>query len=103
MRTFLETERLLLRQFTEGDVGNLVALDSDPVVMRYLTGEPTPRVEIENAVLPGILRDYQRGPAGRWAALDRTTGEFIGWLALQPPAGGGVEELELGYRLMVSA
>jgi RimJ/RimL family protein N-acetyltransferase len=34
----LETERLRLRQFTAGDVGNLVELDSDPEVMRYING-----------------------------------------------------------------
>lgn len=96
---FLETDRLVLRRFTEADVDNLVSLDSDPEVMRFLAGEPTPRVEIEEEVLPRILRDYDLGPAGRWAALDRSTGEFVGWFALQPPEDGGVGEVELGYRL----
>ncbi|WUI04283.1 GNAT family N-acetyltransferase [Spirillospora sp. NBC_00431] len=99
MGVFLETDRLVLRRFTEADVDNLVSLDSDPEVMRFLAGEPTPRVEIEEEVLPRILRDYDLGPAGRWAALDRSTGEFVGWFALQPPEDGGVGEVELGYRL----
>jgi RimJ/RimL family protein N-acetyltransferase len=39
----LETPRLALRQFTEDDVDNLFDLNSDPEVMRYLTGgRPTP-------------------------------------------------------------
>ncbi len=43
MLTFLETERLLLRQFTSDDTELLVELDSDPRVMRYITGGiPTP-------------------------------------------------------------
>ncbi|MET9297625.1 GNAT family N-acetyltransferase [Streptomyces sp. NPDC003077] len=102
MHVFLETERLTLRRFTEDDVDNLVRLDADPRVMRFLTGEPTPRAEIENELLPRILRDYARGPAGRWAAVERDTGAFVGWLALDPPRDGGVEEVELGYRLMAS-
>ncbi|MCP2257634.1 Protein N-acetyltransferase, RimJ/RimL family [Streptoalloteichus tenebrarius] len=102
MRVFLETDRLVLRRFTESDVDNLVELDGDPAVMRFLTGEPTPRSEIENEILPRILRDYRRGPAGRWAAHERSTGEFVGWLALQPPEDGAVAELELGYRLKAS-
>jgi RimJ/RimL family protein N-acetyltransferase len=44
MQVFLETRRLLLRRFTEADADNLFDLDSDPEVMRFLTGaEPTPR------------------------------------------------------------
>ncbi|MFB9928298.1 GNAT family N-acetyltransferase [Amycolatopsis halotolerans] len=101
--TFLETDRLLLRRFTEDDVENLVQLDSDPQVMRFLTGEPTPRAEVEHKILPAILRDYHNGPAGRWAAIERETGEFIGWISLDPPEDGSTAELELGYRLMAKA
>ena len=44
MQVYLETERLILRWFTEADVDNLVDLDGDPDVMRYLNGgKPTPR------------------------------------------------------------
>ena len=44
MQIFLETERLVLRWFTEDDVDNLVELDGDPDVMRFVNGgRPTPR------------------------------------------------------------
>ena len=44
MQVFLETERLVLRRFTEADADNLFDLDGDPEVMRFLTGgKPTPR------------------------------------------------------------
>ena len=33
----LETTRLRLRRFTDGDIERLVELDSDPEVMRYIT------------------------------------------------------------------
>ncbi|MFB8280322.1 GNAT family N-acetyltransferase [Nocardia colli] len=99
---FLETDRLVLRRFTEADVDNLVWLDSDPAVMRYLTGEPTPRAEIEREMLPRILRGYGQGPVGRWAAVDRATGKFVGWFGLQPADDGSAREVELGYRLAAS-
>ncbi|MGW7533238.1 GNAT family N-acetyltransferase [Amycolatopsis sp. NPDC054798] len=99
----LETERLLLRRFTEADAENLVELDSDPQVMRFLTGKPTPRAEIERKVLPAILSEYERGPAGQWAAIERASGEFLGWISLRPPEDGSTTELELGYRLMAKA
>jgi RimJ/RimL family protein N-acetyltransferase len=49
MHIVLETQRLTLRQFTEDDVHNLFDLNSDPEVMRYLTGgRPTPREELRD-------------------------------------------------------
>ncbi|MGX1810915.1 GNAT family N-acetyltransferase [Nocardia sp. NPDC055321] len=97
VNVFVQTDRLVLRRFTDADVENLVRLDSEPAVMRFLTGEPTPRDEIEHGVLPRILRDYQLGPAGRFAVIERSTAAFVGWLALQPPQDGSVTEVELGY------
>jgi len=50
MQIFLETERLELRRFTDDDVENLVELDSDPEVMRFINGgRPTARDEIETS------------------------------------------------------
>jgi RimJ/RimL family protein N-acetyltransferase len=100
---FLETERLTLRRLTESDVDNLVALDGDPAVMRYLTGRPTPREVVENEILPWILRLYDTfGGLGLWAAIERSTGDFLGWFELRPN-DGDVTDLELGYRLRRSA
>jgi RimJ/RimL family protein N-acetyltransferase len=97
---FLRTDRLVLRRFTEADVDNLVGLDSDPRVMRLLTGgKATPRADIEDRVLPAILRFYPLGPAGCWAAENRETGVFLGWMSLKPADDGDAEEVELGYRL----
>jgi len=104
MDVFLQTSRLRLRRFTTVDADNLVALDGDPEVMRYLTnGKPTTREAIENQVLPSILRCYEQSDAGRWAAEDLASGEFLGWLSLQPPTDGSTTELDLGYRLLRSA
>ena len=99
-------ERPLLRRITAGDVDDLVELDSDPVVMRFLTnGTPTPREVIERQTLPGILRGYERlGGLGRMAAIERSTGAFIGWIGFDPPEDGRPDdEVELGYRLRRSA
>ena len=68
--------------------------------MRYLTnGKPTAREVVESEVLPSILRCYERSEAGRWAAEDLASGEFLGWLSPQPPKDGSTAELDLGYRL----
>ncbi|GAA5534407.1 hypothetical protein Dalu01_02818 [Deinococcus aluminii] len=101
----LETERLLLRRFTEADEDRLWDLDRDPAVMRFLNGgRPTPREMVREEVLPHILAEYGRWEAyGRWAAEERATGEFLGWFALRPVSGEDFTCLELGYRLRRSA
>jgi RimJ/RimL family protein N-acetyltransferase len=106
MEVFLETERLLLRRFTVADVDNLVELDSDPEVMRYVTGgRATTRDEIRDEVLPAFLGYYDRYPGyGFWAVVEKATGVFLGWFHLRPaPESGRPGEPELGYRLRRSA
>jgi len=80
MQVFLETPRLVLRRFTPADVDNLVSLNADPDVMRFLTGGiPTGRDEIENELLPAFLGYYERCDGyGFWAAIEKRTGEFLG-------------------------
>lgn len=101
MHVFLRTDRMVLRHFTEADVDLLVELDSDPEVMRFITGgRPTPREEVEQDVLPAFLDYYQRFSGyGFWAAVEVATGAFLGWFHLRPREGGSPDEAELGYRL----
>jgi RimJ/RimL family protein N-acetyltransferase len=105
MVVFLETERLLLRQFKLRDADLLLELDSDPRVMRYITGgAPTSRDEIEGEVLPAFLDYYHRFPGyGFWAAIEKSTGEFLGWFHYRPEPDAAQDEPELGYRLRVAA
>ena len=105
MQVFLETDRLVLRQFTMADAGNLVSLDADPDVMRFVTGGiPTSREEIQNEVLPAFLGYYQRYEGyGFWAAIEKATGEFLGWFHFRPRPDAAPGEVELGYRLRKSA
>jgi RimJ/RimL family protein N-acetyltransferase len=105
MQIFLETERLVLRRFTEDDLDNLVELDGDPDVMRFVNGgRPTPPDEIQNEVLPTFLDYYERFAGyGFWAAVEKSTERFVGWFHLRPAEGGRPDEVELGYRLRRSA
>jgi RimJ/RimL family protein N-acetyltransferase len=106
MHIILETPRLALRQFTSGDVDNLFDLNSDPEVMRYLSGgKPTPREEIRDRIIPFILSVYDRfDRLGTWAAEAADSGEFLGWLCLRPDRGTEITtNVELGYRLRRSA
>jgi RimJ/RimL family protein N-acetyltransferase len=100
----LETERLRLRAFTPDDAGRLYELNADRDVMWFLTGgEPTPREEVRDRVVPYFLGFYERhgrGGLGYWAAETRDAREFLGWFHLRPDEAGGVD---VGYRLRKAA
>lgn len=106
MDTYLETERLALRCFTADDADLLIELDSDPAVMRYLTGGiPTAPEIVREHHLPSILTGYERwgGDFGLFAAQEKDGATFIGWFCLRPERQGPLDEVELGYRLRQAA
>jgi RimJ/RimL family protein N-acetyltransferase len=102
---FLVTERMVLRRFTMADVDLAVELDADPEVMRFITGGvATSKEEIEKDYLPAWLSYYERFDGyGFWAAIERSSDEFLGWFHLRPPAKAAPDHPELGYRLRRSA
>ncbi|MBF8194209.1 GNAT family N-acetyltransferase [Nonomuraea sp. K274] len=94
MHIYLETDRLILRRFTESDADDLFALHNDPEVMRYLNGgKPTPRDTITGETLPRFIA------GGFFAAIEKSSGAFLGWFHLRPGRDGPADEPELGYRL----
>jgi RimJ/RimL family protein N-acetyltransferase len=97
----MRTKRLTLRQFRPEDLDDLAALDSDPEVMRFLTGgRAIPREEVADVLLPRYCAGYERWAAfGTWAAEDADG--FVGWFALEPlkEAPDGERVVELGYRI----
>jgi len=105
VHVYLETPRLILRRFTPADLDDLVALDADPQVMRYINGgRPTPADEMRDEYLPFWLAYYDRGDAwGFWAAIERASGRFLGWFHLRPLKTDPPDEPELGYRLIREA
>ncbi|MGP3965801.1 GNAT family N-acetyltransferase [Nonomuraea sp. 3N208] len=98
MDIYLETDRLILRRFTESDADDLFHLHNDPDVMRYLNGgKPTPRKVIVEETLPRFIA------SGFWAAIEKPSGAFLGWFHLRAAKGKPADEPELGYRLHKSA
>ncbi|MET8053881.1 GNAT family N-acetyltransferase [Streptosporangium sp. NPDC005286] len=105
MHVFLETDRLVLRAFTEADADHLLALDNDPDVMRFINGgRPTSREVIQARTLPRLLHDHPCfGTRGYWAAEEKATGIFLGWFEFRPLADHSPVVVELGYRLNKAA
>jgi RimJ/RimL family protein N-acetyltransferase len=104
MDVFVETERLILRRFTMDDADALVALEADPDVMRYVPDAPASRQEILDETLPAFLGYYDRfAHYGFWAAVEKESGQFVGWFHFRPDQGAGPLEPEIGYRLVRAA
>jgi RimJ/RimL family protein N-acetyltransferase len=79
----LETARLRLRQWRDGDLELLVRLNRDPRVVRYLTpgGRPLSRAETE-AQLARFRRHWDEHGFGLWAAEERASGRLVGRIGL---------------------
>jgi RimJ/RimL family protein N-acetyltransferase len=98
----METERLLLRRFTEADTELLAALYGDPRVMRFISLQPPSRAAVESEILPAYLREYRElaDGLGSFAAIEKATGQMAGRFSLKPANSYGLADgSELGYRL----
>lgn len=97
-KPWLETLRLAMRKFVPEDHADLRRLDSDPRVMKYVTGRPATAEESATAIRR-VVRYYAMYPdLGAWYTTRRDTGEFIGWFSLK--YAGGSCDIEIGYWLL---
>lgn len=103
MRVYLKTERLILREAVEGDIDALYELDSDPEVMRHINGGmPADRDAVREAVEQWADAYRAGSDFGFWIAVEKSTGELVGWFHLRPARDSG-NQIELGYRLRRSS
>jgi len=101
MPTTIETERLLMRPLNMNDVDALYKLDSDPLVMKYLGNRPVKNLDEVNFYLKTILRQYELYDIGRWAVMEKSTREMIGWAGLKymnEETNGHKDFYDVGYR-----
>src|SRR5689334_14285347 len=103
MKIFLETERLLLRELLPTDEAAMFAMDSDPEVHRYLGNKPVQKREQSRELIAFVRQQYVDNGIGRWAVVEKETGDFVGWsgLKLAPgPTNGRTNYYDLGYRFL---
>jgi RimJ/RimL family protein N-acetyltransferase len=94
-RMFTTANMQLMRMCAE-DIDVLIDLDSDPEVMRYISGgQPNTRERYVNELLPRMLA-WPHEPYGFMTAW--LGDAFAGWFHLRPSVADS-SILELGYRL----
>jgi RimJ/RimL family protein N-acetyltransferase len=83
MRFNIETERLILRELRLTDLEGMFELDSDPEVHKYLGNKPVKTREESQKIIEDVIKQYDERGIGRWAAIEKSSGEFIGWSGLR--------------------
>jgi RimJ/RimL family protein N-acetyltransferase len=98
----LRTERITLVPLGDEHFGWELELDSDPEVMRHLSGRASTREEVEAAHERRLAAAHKVDGLGIWVGL--VDGEFVGWWNLQPAHGPDQPDdpgvADLGYRLL---
>ncbi len=106
MKFYIETERLILREVLETDVDGFFELDSDPLVHKYLGNKPIKTKEEAKNNLTFIREQYKEHGIGRFAVIEKSSGNFTGWSGLKFNKGekellnGFTNFIDIGYRLL---
>jgi RimJ/RimL family protein N-acetyltransferase len=95
----LQTTRLVLRQWREGDFESFAALNADPEVMRFFPA-PVTREE-SDALGRRAERDIAERGWGLWAVEVKESAAFIGFVGLAEPSFDAhfTPAVEVGWRL----
>ena len=95
MPFLLETDRLLLREMSQGDLDFVATMLADPEVMRFYP-KAYSREESAEWVERQIAR-YARDGHGLWLVTLRETGRPVGQVGLTFQSVDGIAEPEVGY------
>lgn len=97
----IETERLILREYTEEDAPAFFLLNSDPEVMRYVPDGALANVDQAREILISHpIADYRERGFGRWACVLKEAGEHIGFCGLKYLKE--IDGIDLGFRFVPS-
>ena len=91
-----ETERLVVRRFSENDQDNFFSVNGSEEVMRYIRPAKT-KEECDEFLLQVIAYSEKEKLFGRWAVENKESKEFVGSFALIPVEGK--DQMQLGYAL----
>ena len=100
----IETERLRLRELRKSDLEGMFKLDSNPNVHKYLGNKPIKTKTEAQKILDSVLQQYTERGIGRFAVIEKASGDFIGWSGLRLNTeynmNGFTKYYDVGYRLI---
>ncbi|MBL4587074.1 MAG: GNAT family N-acetyltransferase [Flavobacteriales bacterium] len=98
-KVFMQTKRLTLKNIRVSELYDMLELDSDPEVMRFLT-DGIPRTDPKHYIepIPRLTKYAIENPGlGLWNAYLKDTNVYIGWYILKHLLDTG--EVEVGFRI----
>jgi len=106
MKIFAETDRIILRELVSDDAPGMFIMDSNPEVHKYLQKQPIQTIGEAEDQIQYIRLQYKDFGIGRWAIVEKSTGQFVGWGGLKfrtDEVNGHTNFYDVGYRLMETA
>ena len=106
MQFYIETERLILRDLLTTDIEGIFELDSNSTVHKYLGKKPIKTKQQAADVIKFIREQYKERGIGRFAAVEKSSGDFIGWSGLKlntdkkDELNGKRNFYDIGYRFI---
>lgn len=103
MKIFAETQRLILRELLPTDAEGMFELDSDSEVHKYVGKKPVTTLQQCKDVIEFIREQYSSNGIGRWAVIEKQSGDFVGWSGLKlmkEPVNKHINFYDIGYRLI---
>lgn len=95
----LQTQRLIIREFTNSDLEDFAALMANKEVMRFSISGPFNREQAQEYLQNRIITHYAQYRYGLWALILKDTQQLIGFSGLINQNIDGKKYIELGYRL----
>jgi RimJ/RimL family protein N-acetyltransferase len=96
--TILTTQRLRLEPFNDTHLDGLFRMNSDPEVMRYITGKADTR-EDTMAMVERVKARWIEFGFSWWSFIEQDTNEIIGAGCVQHLGRDPANPLEIGWRL----
>ncbi len=104
MKVYVETDRLILREMLSSDSEGMFELDSNPLVHEYLGNKPVNNIEDSAKMIMKVRAQYVNQGIGRWAVIEKASGDFIGWSGLklyfERSFNGRSNFHDIGYRFI---
>ncbi|MEO6833504.1 MAG: GNAT family N-acetyltransferase [Chitinophagaceae bacterium] len=97
----IETPRLLIRTLQLSDEAGMFEMDSDPEVHRFLGNKFYKTSAESRANIELVRQQYLDNGIGRWAVIEKETGEFVGWTGfklMREKVNGYINYYDFGYR-----
>lgn len=95
MKEILETERLLLRELNPNDAENFYKLNLNLNVIKYTGNSAFKDIDEAQEFLENY-QDYKLNGCGRWAVIEKSNNEFLGWCGLKYDKN--LDETDIGFR-----